>query len=71
MNNFDDLVSKYINYIKEKILKLIQVGRIAIDGYDAGLGPHVDRDDKCISNVLYLAPLTHCEYGFNLSPIKI
>jgi hypothetical protein len=38
-----------------KGLKLIQVGRLAIDGYDAGLGPHVDRDDKRISNVLYLA----------------
>lgn len=36
-------------------LNLIQVGRLAIDGYGAGLGPHVDRDDKCISNVLYLA----------------
>lgn len=36
-------------------LNLFQVGRLAIDGFDAGLGPHVDRDDKIISNVLYLS----------------
>ncbi|MDB9716722.1 hypothetical protein OAA47_00420 [Methylophilaceae bacterium] len=42
-------------FLVPKNLKLIQVGRLAIDGYGAGLGPHVDRDDKYISNVLYLA----------------
>lgn len=36
-------------------LDLFQVGRLAIDGFDAGLGPHIDRDDKIISNVLYLS----------------
>ena len=55
---FSDDVKKVYNKkfsIDKKLDKQIMVGRVSIDGYDSGLGPHIDREDKIISKVLYMA----------------
>lgn len=51
-----DITNTWIDkFSLDKTKNYFQCGRLAIDGFDAGLGPHIDREDKYISNVLYFS----------------